>query len=223
MHEGHRQRMRERLADHAASLTDHELLEVMLFEVISRRDTNPVAHRLLDSFCDLNGVLSAPPRLLCTVAGIGPRAAEFLFLMGTVLRRLGERARRPRPRLYSFADTRAFAEERFAGAEGEKLEAYFTDGDGYVLCIKSVQGRGTDRVVLSDREFGFILSELKPAGVILAHNHPSGEAQPSAEDDASVAAVGKLCRMHGASLQDSLILAEKDIFSYYGSGRLVRR
>ena len=97
MHEGHRQRMRERLADHAASLTDHELLEVMLFEVISRRDTNPVAHRLLDSFCDLNGVLSAPPRLLCTVAGIGPRAAEFLFLMGNVLRRMGERAPRPRP------------------------------------------------------------------------------------------------------------------------------
>lgn len=219
MHEGHRGRMRERLALHGDSLTDHELLEILLFEVIGRKDTNPVAHRLLDSFCDLQGVLSAPPRLLCTVAGIGPRAAEFVFLVGCFLRSV-RRERAPRPRLYSFEEARAFAEGWFAGVAAEKLEVYLTDEEGFLLCIKSVTGEQADRVALSERELGYILGEVRPKGVIVAHNHPSGVAQPSAEDDAAAAAIGRVCRAHGARLNDSIICAGKETYSYYGEGRL---
>lgn len=219
MHEGHRERMRERLALHSESLTDHELLEMLLFEVIGRKDTNPVAHCLLDSFCDLQGVFSAPPRLLCTVAGIGPRTAEFLYLVGCVLRSM-RREQAPRPRLYSFEETRAFVEVRFAAAEAEKLEVYLTDAEGFLLCIKSVSGAHADRVALSERELGFILGEVRPKGVIIAHNHPSGIAQPSAEDDAAAAAIGRVCRAHGVRLNDSIICAEGEMYSYYGAGKL---
>lgn len=219
MHEGHRERMRERLVRHGDSLTDHELLEMLLFEVIGRKDTNPVAHQLLDSFCDLQGVFSAPPRLLCTVTGIGPRAAEFVYLVGCFLRSM-RRERAPRPRLYSFEETRAFAQSRFAGVDVEKLEVYLTDAEGFLLCLKSVSGAHADRVALSERELGFILGEVRPKGVIVAHNHPSGVAQPSAEDDAAAVAIGRVCRAHGARLNDSIICAGRETYSYYGAGKL---
>lgn len=218
MHEGHRERMRKRLSEHGASLTDHELLEILLFEVIGRKDTNPVAHRLLDSFCDLHGVFSATPRLLCTVAGIGPRAAEHVYLVGCLMRAM-DRERPVRPRLYSYGEAGDFAAKRFSGESTEKLEFYFTDEDGYLICLKSVGGEGSS-VAVSERELTYILGEVKPTGVVLAHNHPSGTARPSAEDDGAVEHIGAVCRRCGASLNDSLIFAGGEIFSYYGAGKL---
>ena len=71
MHEGHRERMRERLLSADESLTDCELLEILLYDSIDRKNTNPIAHRLLDSFIDLQHISYGTPRLLCMVAGIG--------------------------------------------------------------------------------------------------------------------------------------------------------
>ena len=82
MHEGHRERMRRRLFEHGSSLTDHELFEILLFEHIPRKDTNPVAHALLDSFGDPAGVFAASPRLLCSVGSllaIAPILVIFAF------------------------------------------------------------------------------------------------------------------------------------------------
>ena len=88
MHEGHRARLREKLLSHGESLTDIQVLELILFDCISRKDTNPVAHELLDCFGSLSGVFSASPRLLCAVAGVGPRTAEHIYLTGLAMERI---------------------------------------------------------------------------------------------------------------------------------------
>lgn len=219
MHEGHRERMRRRLFSHGESLTDCELLEILLFDAISRKNTNPVAHDLLDSFCDLEGVLSAPPRLLCTVAGIGPKTAEHLYLAGTLLRRMAG-SKPARRRLYNFSEVSAHVSVRFGGATAEKLEIYMTDRNGMLLCTKTVSDVRRDSVALDSRTLSFILSEVKPANVIVAHNHPSGSASPSEQDDASLVWIDEVCRMHGARLCDSIVFAEGSLYSYYHSGRL---
>ena len=220
-HEGHRERLRGKLVANREALTDIQVLELVLFNCISRKDTNPVAHDLLDSFCDLRGVFSATPRLLCTVAGVGPRTAEYIYLCGLLLRRA--RTDGPaRKRLYNFAEVGEHVRSRFEGASAEKLEVYLTDKDGLLLCTKSVSAARKDSVSIDSQTLSYMLSEVKPYGVIAAHNHPSGVAEPSDGDDAALLETVQLCRMQGVRLCDSVIYADGALFSYYHSGRLAQ-
>lgn len=221
MHEGHRERLREKMYSHGESLTDIQILEMILFDCISRKDTNPVAHALLDSFCDLSGVFSATPRLLCAVAGVGPRTAERIYLMGLAMERI-RASRTVRRRLYNYAEVSGYVGSRFADAETEKLEVYLTDRDGLLLCAKSVTAARRDSVAIGSKELSYILSEVKPHGLIVAHNHPSGTAEPSGNDDSALLEIAQVCRMQGVRLCDSVIYARGELFSYYYSGRLAR-
>ena len=221
MHEGHRERMRRRLFEHGSSLTDHELFEILLFEHIPRKDTNPVAHALLDSFGDPAGVFAASPRLLCSVAGVGPRTAEYIYLIGQILGRLRDDERRL-VRLSSFGEVRSYVRRRFADVAVERLELYFTDEDGMLLCTKSFTDIRRDEVALDGRLFGKLLGDVKPTGVIVAHNPPSGSGEPSAEDDRAFTRLHALCRMYGVCLNDSIVYADGELYSYYREGRAAR-
>ena len=87
LHEGHRQRLRERFLRDPESLAEHELLELALFYAIPRRDTNDIAHSLIEQFGSLSGVLEADIELLKTVSGIHNGAAAFLRVLGEASRR----------------------------------------------------------------------------------------------------------------------------------------
>ena len=218
MHEGHRERIRERLFSHGGSLTDHELLEVLLFDPISRRDTNPVAHALLESFGGLESIFSASPRLLCAVAGIGPRAAEHIWMLGELMRRVRVWQDK-RVNLSNFGEVSEFIRRRFEGCRTERLEVYLADVNCTFLCAKTVSDVRKDKVSLDSRTLGFILSEVKPANVIVAHNHPSGNSTPSEGDDLCMREIGRMCRLHGARLCDGVIVG-RELFSYYYTGRI---
>ena len=219
MHEGHRERMRDKLFAHGEKLTDCEILEILLFDAISRKNTNPVAHLLLDSFGDLQSVFEATPRLLCTLAGIGPRTAEYIYLIGSIYRRISETPRN-RIRLYSAYDVSEHVRNRFASLAEERLEMYFTDEDGFVLCTKIVAGEDCARVGISERQLDYLLKEIAPQGVLLVHNHPSGVLSPSAQDDESLRKVFRNCNTYGVAVRDCVICAGGEIYSYYLSGRL---
>lgn len=220
MHEGHRERMRDKLFTDADAVTDHELLEILLYFCISRKDTNPVAHELLDAFGDLAGVLSAPPALLGAIEGVGGRTAEFLALVGTVCARAQRTEEGRLPRFLNFSETQAFIEGRFRGVREEKLELYCIGEDGRLVCLRSVKNARHDSVGMDARSISFTLSQVKPHGVILAHNHPSGDMHPSAQDDRAAGEIARICRLHGTKFLDSVIYTKNGSFSYYCSGRL---
>ena len=90
MHDGHRARMLKRFAEYPDSFSDHELVEIMLYPVLKRVDTNPVAHKLLNSFKTLNNIFNATPEQLKLVKGVGDRTADYLSLTGIMIKRLGE-------------------------------------------------------------------------------------------------------------------------------------
>ena len=220
MHEGHRQRIRSRLYQNGEALSDCELLELLLFNAISRKDTNPIARELLDCFGSLAGVFDASPRLLVSVAGIGRSTAEYVYLCGQLLRRAEARKEEARRRLMSFSDVHSHVCERFAGRLRERLELYMVDANFLLLCTKSVTDIRADEVALDMRTLGYILGEVRPYAVILAHNHPSGKPEPSAADDASVRRIAAACKDYGAHLSDSLIYAAGEVYSYYRADRL---
>lgn len=218
MHEGHRGRMREKLFSADEAMTDCELLEMFLYARIGRRNTNPIAHRLLDAFGDLSCVFSATPRMLMAVEGIGPETAEHIYLAGRLLRRL-QSASEERVRLYNFYELKRFAAARFAGVGSEKLEFYLTDRNGNLMCTHTLTDVLPDRVGEELTVLARFIASQRPANVIAAHNHPSGSVLPSAQDDEAVAELWKLCAGLGVRLCDCVIVAGGEVYSYYRSGR----
>ena len=219
MHAGHRKRMREKLFADGGSMTDHELVEMLLFACVPRRNTNPIAHDLLDTFGDLNGLFEATPRLLMTVDGVGEEVAAHICLCGQILRRMSAAAT-AEVRLTRLEELKNFALRRFAGGLGEKLEFYLTDADGLLVYVKTVSNIFDDKVVAEIRPLSTLLANMRPATVFVAHNHPSGNPEPSAGDDAAVHELLHVCRDFGVRLGDSIILAAEKVYSYYQNYRL---
>lgn len=93
IHAGHRSRMRQRfLVNGLEGFQDHEVLELILFYAVPRRDVNPMAHMLIQRFGNLSAVLDAPEAELCTIPGVGPRVAHFLKLIPQVMVQMTRRA-----------------------------------------------------------------------------------------------------------------------------------
>ncbi|MGN1077435.1 MAG: RadC family protein [Candidatus Gallimonas sp.] len=218
MHEGHRQRMFERLnAD--GNLQDHELLEILLYYAIPRKNTNPLAHDLLGAFGSLSGVLHAETEQLKTVKGVGSAVAEYLHAIGLLYDRLPQTDRNM-PSAYSL-DT--FTEYLFACYEGlqeEVLELYFVDERSQIKYKRRFTSCSPDSVSLQLEEVGKLFATHRPKGIVIAHNHPKSGCTPSSSDDKFTAQIQLLCSVNGATVYDHIIVGRNGFYSYFLAGRM---
>ncbi|MBF0262315.1 MAG: DNA repair protein RadC [Magnetococcales bacterium] len=184
LHHGHRQRMRRRfLEEGLEGFEDHQVLELLLFNVLPRQDTNAMAHLLLRRFGGLSAALEADPADLASIPGMGDVAAAFLTLIPPVTRRyLIDREARDKPALNDPAKAAAYVRALTAG----RTEEVF-----YVLCLDqrarllfpALLSRGTvNEAHVHPRQVVEAALRHKAVEVILAHNHPSGNTTPSAAD-----------------------------------------
>ena len=181
MHEGHRDRMRTKLLDDESKLSDVEILEILLYVSISRRDTKPIAKLLLDAFVNLTGVFSASPKLLMAVSGVGQKVAEQILVVGKIMRQIQKSEELPI--LNNFFRLQQFIQKRFAGLTKEKLEIFLINDEGRVFCIHKVEEKVTNNSVSIDyKQITKIHSITAPESIILVHNHPRGNVSPSASD-----------------------------------------
>lgn len=199
---------------------DHEALELLLYYAIPRRDTNPIAHALIARYGSLAGVLSAPAEDLRNVPGIGESAAVLLKLAAQLY---------PRARLAeSLQDTALTSTERagsyllelYAHEKNETVYQLCLDRKGKLLVCKHLGDGGATSALLDIRRImeNAILSSA--SGVILAHNHPSGIALPSADDYAATDSVRRALSTIGVELVDHIIVADRDYVSMADSGYL---
>nr|VFK22977.1 MAG: DNA repair protein RadC [Candidatus Kentron sp. MB]VFK26576.1 MAG: DNA repair protein RadC [Candidatus Kentron sp. MB]VFK74538.1 MAG: DNA repair protein RadC [Candidatus Kentron sp. MB] len=224
LHQGHRERLRNRfLAEGLDGFEDHQVLELILFQVFQRGDTNPIAHRLLHRFGSLSGVLEADPMDLATVEGVGKRAAAFLTLLPAVTRRyFHDRVTRNRPQLNNPERTAEYFIPLMAGRSEEVF---------YVLCL-DVRSRVLYPALLSEgtvnethvypRHVVETAIRHRAASVILAHNHPGGSTHPSKQD---VALTRRLVQALGGvdiKVLDHVIVAGEDVYSFAEAGALPR-
>ena len=220
LHDGHRQRAKERYGQVGAdALADHELLELALFYAIPRQDTNETAHRLLKRFRSLQGVLQASPEELEQVEGVGKNAALLLHLMADI----SQRARitsLPEKILNSPDRTGAYFMELLTGQKRELLYQVCLDGKGKVLSCKCLSQGSADMTSLSIRQVVENALLSGAAGVVLGHNHPSGVALPSAEDRAATLQVRDALATMDIRLLDHIIVADGDFVSMEASGLL---
>ena len=209
-HEGHRQRMRARVEQYGLeSLAPHEALEYLLYITNARRDTNGIAHALLERFGSFAGVLEASEEELCRVPGVGPASARMLHLLPEVSRYYEHSRTSTEGALTTTERLAAYLKPRFAGAKQEKALLLSLDSRSRVKSVYWLKEGNSRMVSLEVKE-----------SVVLCHNHPNGVPLPSREDLAATENIVRALGLVKIRLRDHIILAENDYFSMRESNRL---
>ena len=216
-HQGHRQRLRDAfLARGLEGMPDHQVLELLLTYALPRVDVNPLAHRLLDRFGSLKGVLTAGADQLQTLEGVGPSAAAFLNLLGQVDRRI---------LLQTFTREKQPLLDNPQRLGGYMLALSLTDryetlrlvclNKNFRLTHVAVISRGSLTEVLADpRRILEVALHYNACFIALAHNHPSGDVTPSQEDRLTAARMEAAAESLGIGVADQMILGHAAMFSF---------
>lgn len=221
IHDGHREKKRQQFLRHGLdSFADHEVLELLLFYAIPRKDTNPIAHALMDRFGSLDAVLSAPVEELCRVKGVGESAAALLKLTPQVYRRSRIAAAERERVLNSSQRAGDYLLELFTGETAEVLYELCLDRKGKLLACRRVGEGGVSSINVDLRKIVENALLTGASGVILSHNHPSGIALPSADDCAATVRVKEALKTVGLVLVDHIVVADGDYVSMADSGQL---
>lgn len=218
LHAGHRERMRERVASAGAStLADHELLEMLLYYVQPRRDTNETAHALIEECGSLAAVLEADAQRLCRVPYIKEGGATYLQLLGELSRRYAVSKFQPEG---SAPDTAYDSLEklatvlypRFLGQSKELLIAVLFDARMRMVDLFTVAEGTLNSVSLTARSVTQRAYARNAAFCVLAHNHPGGIATPSQEDVRLTRDMETALELVGVPLIEHLIFTERAYF-----------
>lgn len=214
---GHRDRLRTRFKESGDSaLADYEILELLLFRLIPRRDTKPVAKALLARFGSLAGVLGAPASLLQEVKGIGETVALDLKLVANVAQRMLKSELRQKHVLSSWSSVIEYCHAAMAYETTEQFRILFLDKRN-TLIADEIQGRGTvDHTPVYPREVVKRALELSATAIILVHNHPSGDPTPSRADIDMTRTIVETAKPLGITVHDHIIIGKEGHASLRG-------
>ena len=217
---GHRKRLRDRLQRDPGQLADYEVLELLLTYVLPRRDTKALAKELLARFGDLRGVLAADPGELRTVEGLGPAVAAFWTLLRETRARYGETQVRNRLHLTSPQAVADMAMSRLGDCRSEEFWIALVDNKNRLMAWERVTRGTVDQTAVYPREVLALALERKAGGIILVHNHPGGDPNPSSQDVELTRLIARSARDLGIRVLDHLIVTEQDYFSFQSNGML---
>lgn len=218
-HAGHRQRMRERfLAQGLNGFAPHEVLELILFYAIPRQNVNPLAHRLIEHFGSLHGVLDAPVEELAKVEGVGQSAAVLLNLFSQVARQLEVSRGKELEKLENRFRAEEHCRRLLSGLKQEHLYAVCLNGQMQVICDVLVAKGTLGEVPAYPRLVAEIVLRHNAHAVVLCHNHPGGQVTPSQADIDSTFALSHLLAGLGVALADHIIVCGNQTLSMSASG-----
>lgn len=222
LHDGHRARKKEQFLLHGLDcFAEHEALELLLFYVLPRRDTNPLAHRLLETFGSLKAVLNAEPEHLMQVEGVGESTAVFLSLLGAVYRRMDKMPHKKARQCFgSVKNSYDYFKNLLRKEPREALYMACLDSSGHLLNCRKVADGDVSAVQLPLRKMVQDAMLCGASTVILAHNHPSGVASASERDYCATAVVYAEMEKVGIELRDHIIVAGDDCLSMNQAGLL---
>ncbi|EDQ06287.1 hypothetical protein DSM14862_00027 [Sulfitobacter indolifex] len=217
----HRQRLRSRFIDGgAAAMPDYEMLELVLFRAIPRRDVKPLARELLDRFGDFNRVITAPAARLRDVKGIGEAVIVELKIVEAAAQRLARAKVLKRHVVASWDALLDYCHTTMAHLETEQFRVLYLDRKN-ILIADEEQAKGTvDHVPVYPREVAKRALELNASAIILVHNHPSGDPSPSRSDIDMTHQVATACDALGLTLHDHLIIGKSRELSFRNEGHL---
>jgi DNA repair protein RadC len=217
--EGHRARLRQRLMTAGPeSVADHELLELVLFLALPRRDTKPVARALLARFGSFAAAIAAPVCDIAAVDGMGDAAAASLKIVQAAALRLARAEVMARPVLTNWDALMGYLNATMARDAVEKFCVLFLDNRNRLLADE-VMSRGTvNHTPVYPREVVKRALELHASSLILAHNHPSGDPSPSADDIAMTRQIVDAARALSITVHDHVVVGNGQWRSFRRDG-----
>ena len=214
---GHRERLRERFREAGAdALSDYELLELLLFRALPRRDVKPLAKTLLMTFGSFAEAISASEARLTEVKGLGAAGITELKIVQAAASRLTRGAVKKRPVLSSWSSVLDYCRTAQAFADREQFRVLFLDKRNQLIADEVQQVGTVDHTPVYPREVVKRALELSATAIILVHNHPSGDPTPSRADIQMTQQIIAVAQPLGISVHDHIIVGKEGHASLKG-------
>ncbi len=216
---GHRARLRTRLLGGGAeALADHELVEYLLMTAIPRRDVKPLARTLLARFGSLAGVFNADPAALALHPGMGETSAAALHIVALAARRLARTQATTQPVLGSWAALLDYLTIDMAHLTVERVRVLYLDTKNRLIRDEHATDGSVDEAAIHPREVIRRALDLGAVSLILVHNHPSGNAEPSRADIQVTHRIAEAGRLMGITVHDHVIIGREGNVSLKARG-----
>jgi DNA repair protein RadC len=213
VHAGHRERMIQKLLSSSENFSDHELIEVLLYSVIPRKNTNEIAHALFRVFGGLEKIFNASAKELMTVEGIGERAASHIIMFGQLLKRVNIK-KKSTYKCNNFAEVKKVFIEYFSDINYEKLVvALFDNGYRFINLISFTEG-DLAKVSVDMKEVANSFAINKAVYTIIGHNHPSGDPTPSPDDIYTTRRIIDALKIFNIIVHDHIIIGGNRYISF---------
>ena len=215
LHKGHRERIRQEFLQHGIdhNTPPHKILEILLFYCVSRADTNPIAHELINKYGSVAAVLDAPVEELAAFKGLSERGAVLLKLIMPIAQRYIFDKSEQKPTFCNLNSIGKYVLSRFLGETREKAAVLCLDTKGSLLGFDFLAEGDLSSVGFSSRELAKRVLSLNATAAVLCHNHPNGLATPSDSDVALTIDAADTLSKIGVQLVDHIIVADTDFVS----------
>ena len=220
VHTGHREKMRNRFIRDKGfeNFEDHQILELLLFYANARGDTNPAAHRLIDTFGSLKGVLEARPEQLMAVEGIGKQAATLISMVVPLTRVWHRCAMEVPDRIGNSREAENYCLSILAGERTERFYVVSLNAKCNVLGRRKISEGSLSEVSAYPRMVMETALNYNAHSVLLCHNHPGGTCAPSPEDISSTIQLQRLLNGVGILVLDHITVAGDRTYSMIQHG-----
>ncbi len=210
LHAEHRKRLRNRFRmEGLESFEPHNILELILFYVLARIDTNPLAHKLLNEFGSFSGVIDAPYESLLQVDGVGESVATFIKMIHDVIR-IYELDKFSHDGLSDLNEIAQYMVQYYKNQTEESLVILLLDNSDKLFKVVKVCDGTVNELNLPTRKISNILHRYNASSYILVHNHPSGIAAPSQQDIAITIKMDSVLNALNFKIREHIIVAGKE-------------
>ncbi|MBQ8204082.1 MAG: hypothetical protein IJZ75_07385 [Clostridia bacterium] len=215
LHKGHRKRVRAEflLGGYNENTPDHKILEHMLFYALARKDTNELAHRIVNKFGNLAGVLDADINELMKIEGVSESTAVMLKLYQNVFKVYNYQRQEHNTDFSCAEEIGDYIYSRYLGVTNERLSILGTDAKGKMLFFKFLAEGDISSVGISIKDVIKLILENNAVSIVMAHNHPGGVALPSDQDIFITRQVRSALDQIDVGLYDHIIITSEDYVS----------
>lgn len=221
IHDGHRKRVRKEFLENgfSESTPEHKVLEMLLFYSIPRRDTNELAHELINRFGSVSAVLDAPPKELMKIKGVSENTAALIKLILPIARMYTKNKKESALQLNDSSELYKFLSGKYIGYNKEVFAITSLSPRGTVVGFDILAEGSNSCVLVSTRKVIETVLMRNASHTVISHNHPDGNALPSSDDIVATERIVNTLRNIGIGVLDHIILVEGDYVSLRQSER----
>lgn len=214
VHKGHRDKVKKRYYESGMTyMPDHNILEMLLFFGIPQKDTNPIAHELINKFGSYSGVLEAKLPELMAVKGMTENAACLITMILPLYKRYVSNLRKKKRKFESTQEIADFLRTMYLDTQNERIYVLCFDADEQLIACREASNGIKDSSSFDCNTMASIVLEVKAKKVIMAHNHPGGTLRPSSDDVAITEKMRVFLAYLDVQLLDHIIITDKSYFS----------